>query len=71
MSVVIEETKCVSCGVCVKVCPSDVLVMEDKKAPPVVKYPYECWHCGACVEECPVQGAIQLRIPLPQMLLYK
>ncbi len=26
---------------------------------------------AACVMECPVPGAIHLRIPLPQMILYK
>jgi adenylylsulfate reductase subunit B len=71
MAPIIDSNKCTRCGICVEVCPSDVLHMEDKESAPVAKYPYECWHCAACVMECPVEDAIQLRIPLPQMLLYK
>ena len=71
MAPIINPAECTNCGICVEVCPSDVLHHEEDAQTPVVKYPYECWHCAACVMECPVTGAIELRIPLPQMILYK
>ena len=71
MAPIIDPDECTSCGICVEVCPSDVLHQEGEETIPVAMYPYECWHCAACVMECPVPGALQLRIPLPQMILYK
>ena len=71
MAPIIDPDECTGCGICVEVCPSDVLHQEGEETIPVARYPYECWHCAACVMECPVPGALQLRIPLPQMILYK
>lgn len=36
---------------------------------PVVSFPYECWHCNCCVLDCP-EGAVELRIPVPFMMLH-
>jgi adenylylsulfate reductase subunit B len=66
----IDETKCTKCGVCVDVCAEDVYFTSESGKVPVVSYPEFCFHCNCCVEECPEQ-AIRLRIPLPEMLLYK
>ena len=71
MAPIIDPNECTNCGICAEVCPSGVLHQEQEQVVPMVKYPYECWHCAACVMECPVSGAIHLRIPLPQMILYK
>ncbi len=71
MAPIINPNECTSCGICVEVCPSDVLHQENEQSLPVTKYPYECWHCAACVMECPAPGAIRLRLPLTHMLLYK
>ena len=71
MAPIIYPAECTNCGICVEVCPCDVLHHDEDALTPLVKYPYECWHCAACVMECPVTGAIELRIPLPQMILYK
>ena len=43
--------------------------MTEKKKPPIIRYPEECWHCNSCVLDCKV-SAIELRIPLPAMMLY-
>ncbi len=43
---------CIKCGKCVKVCPADAFVWEDKKNYPVI-IKNECLHCRKCVEECP------------------
>ncbi len=69
MPPIINRERCNGCGICVEICPTDVLRAVNKKEPPEVKYPEECWHCNACVLDCK-QSAITLRIPLPQMMLY-
>lgn len=52
---VIEVEECVGCGICVDVCPQEVLELADG----VVEVGNEdaCVGCGDCVEECPM-GAI-------------
>jgi len=71
MPPVINSEKCERCGNCVEICSDDVFFGSTKKELPEVNYPKECSHCNACVEECPVEGAINIRIPLPMMLLYR
>ncbi|MFC1902736.1 ferredoxin family protein [Chloroflexota bacterium] len=71
MPPIIDANICNGCGKCVQVCPCDVFYQEKKKETPIIKNPYECWHYAACVMECPVTGAIELRIPLSHMILYK
>ena len=71
MPPVINEEKCISCGKCTDVCSEDVFFGSKKKEIPIITYPEECWHCNACALDCPIEGAIQLRIPLPLMVLYK
>ena len=71
MPPVIDKDKCIKCGKCVEICPSDVFFGSVKKEYPVVTYPNECWHENACVLDCPVQGAIRVRIPLSMMIVYK
>ena len=46
----------------------DVFGPAEPKKVPAIRYPDECWHCRACIMECPV-GAIEMRYPLPYMLL--
>lgn len=70
MPPVIDETKCTQCGMCGEVCAEDVYFGTETGKVAVVTYPDFCFHCNLCVEECPGQ-AIRLRIPLPQLLLYK
>ena len=53
---------CFGCGVCVDVCPGDVLAMADQQ--PQLAYPEECYHCGSCLIDCPA-SAISFHIPLP------
>ena len=70
MPPVINEDTCTKCGKCFDICSEDVFFGSEKGTDPVVTYPEFCFHCNCCVDECPVE-AIKLRIPLPQMLLYK
>lgn len=48
----INNEKCVGCGLCIKSCTSDALVMTDKK----VAANYKCILCGICVDSCPVDA---------------
>jgi adenylylsulfate reductase, subunit B len=70
MPPVIDPIKCIACGQCVDVCSEDVYFGSENGKVPLVAYPDVCFHCNCCVQECPVE-AINLRIPLPQMLLYR
>lgn len=45
----VETDKCVSCGICKKVCPIDNITLE--KGRPVIHS--ECIRCGACTHNCP------------------
>lgn len=67
MPPLVKAEKCVGCGICIEICPLDVLKKEGNKA--VVKYPDECWHCRACVMDCP-NHAIEIRYPLSHMMLH-
>ena len=71
MPPVIDKEKCICCGVCVDICTEDVFYGSKKGEVPIIAYPEECVHFGACILDCPVPGAIRLRNPLPQMILYK
>lgn len=58
------KTKCVACGLCMAVCPSQCIAIETAEDEGGRRYPltYEldasrCVYCGFCEEACPV-GAI-------------
>lgn len=68
MPPVIDPKKCVGCGTCAQICCMDIFGPSAPKEVPEVRYPEECWHCRACVMDCP-KGAIELRYPLPMMML--
>jgi MinD superfamily P-loop ATPase len=49
----VEKESCSMCGLCVKVCRSDVFA-EDEEI--IVLSPEACTECGACAEECPMEA---------------
>ena len=53
----VDEEKCIGCGECVEVCPSDVYEIQDEKS--VVVNEEECVGCESCLEVCE-QEAITL-----------
>ncbi len=49
---IIEEAECTGCGLCIEVCPNEVLDLEEGIA--VVVNEEACDGCGLCAEECPM-----------------
>lgn len=55
IQVVINRAACIGCNVCVEVCPTDVLRLDDqRKAFP--KYLDDCEGCFLCEFDCPVNA---------------
>jgi uncharacterized protein (DUF362 family)/Pyruvate/2-oxoacid:ferredoxin oxidoreductase delta subunit len=69
----INKTKCVKCGICVKMCPVDPKAVDwrdgRKNSPPTYNYD-RCIRCYCCQEICP-EGAVQLKAPLLRRLFSK
>lgn len=66
----IYKELCTGCGICVDVCPMDVLRMEESGKLAVIKYLRDCQSCYLCVQDCPedaiyVTPERERRIPLP------
>lgn len=49
---VINEDKCIGCGICWKYCPEPAI---EPSNPPKIIYDY-CKGCGICITECPVNA---------------
>ena len=57
--ITIDKTKCVGCGKCAEVCPTQAIILLGKQ---VLVREGLCRGCGACVEACP-KGAISMMSP--------
>jgi ferredoxin-type protein NapH len=53
------EEKCTKCGICKRVCPTQVTEVYDKKSGDVTTS--KCIMCLRCVEMCPYEDALQLK----------
>lgn len=56
IAIQIDDQACVSCALCVDVCPTEVFTFDEAKGIPVVSKPGECFGCLACSEECPADA---------------
>ena len=52
MAVIVDESKCSGCGVCVDTCAVGALALDGD----VVKCNDDCIDCGVCVDECPTEA---------------
>lgn len=50
----LNQEKCIGCGLCVQVCPHEVLTMDKGKA--LIADLDRCMECGACSMNCPVDA---------------
>lgn len=55
MAAIVEEDKCVACGICEEECPQGAITVGDV----AIVDAELCVDCGICVEECP-NAAISL-----------
>lgn len=70
MPPVIDQKKCIGCGICADICPTQVFLFNMKKdKTPRIAFPDECWHCNSCVLDCK-QESVCLEIPMQYMLLH-
>jgi ferredoxin len=53
-TLVLDEQKCIGCGLCTEVCPHAVFEIQEKKAQ-IVDF-NACMECGACVSNCPADA---------------
>ena len=57
VTLALDKDKCTGCGVCVTVCPREVLRMDNGSA--AVRDRDACMECGACAMNCPA-GALSV-----------
>lgn len=60
MPTFVYTSKCDGCGVCVDICPSDILHIAPNLRKAFNAEPDYCWECYSCVKACP-QHAIDVR----------
>ncbi len=49
-----DEERCVHCGACISICPTEVFTFNGEKK--VIVEAEKCIHCGACVKVCPTEA---------------
>lgn len=52
----IDEARCDGCGICVEVCPQDVIKMAPSQNLAFVKYLRDCQSCYLCEADCPQEA---------------
>ena len=61
---VVDESKCIKCGLCVKDCTTGAIIQEENQIPDM-KNPLKCIECQHCFAICP-QGAISIMGKKPE-----
>ncbi|MFW5912132.1 MAG: 4Fe-4S binding protein [Candidatus Hadarchaeota archaeon] len=50
----VDRDKCVSCGICARVCPAWAIEYDDEEKPIIDLG--RCIYCGECAENCPTNA---------------
>jgi NAD-dependent dihydropyrimidine dehydrogenase PreA subunit len=58
----VDRKKCTHCGLCIDLCPMDVLHPGPGKVP-YMRYQDDCWYCGVCVHHCPRKAITMKDLP--------
>ena len=58
---VINQEKCIRCGLCWNFCPEGCILLKQEKKNPKYKHKFEinydfCKGCGLCAKECPAKA---------------
>lgn len=64
--ITVNNCKCTKCGICSKVCPSNVLDLS--KNGPIVINENNCIACGQCVAICPNKALDNIKSPLANQI---
>ncbi|NPA62573.1 MAG: 4Fe-4S dicluster domain-containing protein [Methanococci archaeon] len=58
--IIVKEDKCIGCGKCVDVCPTDAITYNNKLH--IVINKEKCVFCGKCKEVCPTNAIVIIRL---------
>lgn len=56
--IIFNADKCISCGICINVCPHDVFAL-NSDGRVWMRERDACMECGACAQNCPA-GAVEV-----------
>ena len=59
----IDKERCIQCGKCAQVCPSDIMIQDQHTREINVQHMEHCIDCGHCVDVCPVDAVIHSDFP--------
>ena len=52
----IDQNRCNGCGICVDVCPLDVIRMDERGEKAIIRYPDDCHTCFECEMNCTLEA---------------
>jgi len=58
-TIIIDEEKCIGCGICIGYCNVDAIAMNEEKGVVKVVALEDCIECHSCQQNCP-EGAIKV-----------
>lgn len=56
--ITVNDEECISCGICVEMCPTTPTVFEMRDVTVFAMHPEVCERCMLCVENCPTSAIV-------------